>query len=195
VYVVGGGDVDVLTLVVTNAGDGGSTMGPTTAFSDENGNGVYDDEEPTYTNLKDFDDDVDLIIERDVRVSGSLDISARSVTVRSGVTIESSSNDVSIEATDGSLDLSGATIRAGKTNQDRDIALAAEGGSIDIQDATLQAGGDINAEFEDGVLFVNDSPTNDGGTRIEDRNGNPSRLFIDDGQVNGTPETGRVIEG
>jgi len=101
--------------------DDGSTGDPLpaddVAFNDANGNGVYDSGEETYSpeSIKNFNDDsVDLIIERDSVENGNRRIVANSVTVRSGVTVESTNNALTIESRGGNIMAGGAILRAGK---------------------------------------------------------------------------------
>lgn len=172
------------------------------AFDDTNNNGVYDDGVDTAYSAKDIrqldDGSVDLIIKKDVTVN-KIDLSAGSVTVRSGVTISTDAgNGIIMEATSGDMDVSGATLNAGKNNQQVPIELYSTSGDVDARDATLVAGGSMLASpaDPDGVLFVNDNggDRSDGGTYIEDKAGNAATLSLEQGTQDGSAEKGSVID-
>jgi hypothetical protein len=156
------------------------------AFDDANGNGVYDadGDEETYSSneVKGFNDDsVDLVIEKDVVENGNWGITANTVTVRSGVTVESTNNGLTITTNGGDLTAAGATLRAGKG-----LALNTGGsGDIDLENATISGGG-LKASPGDGqIVFID-------GARIEDTEGEEGELKVTSGSISGTPAYGEV---
>ena len=165
--------------------DGDPLPADAVAFDDANGNGVYDSGEQTYSakNIKKFDDEsVDLVIERDSIEKGSRSITANSVTVRSGVTVESTNNDLTIESTGGGIIAAGATLQSGN---ELTLTTSEDNGDIDVQDATL-SGDEIKASAsDDGIVFVD-------GARIEELDGDEGELNVDRGTVSGTPAYGEV---
>jgi hypothetical protein len=169
--------------------DDGSTGDPLpaddVAFNDANGNGVYDSGEETYSaqNIKNFDDEsVDLIIERDSVEDGNRKIVANSVTVRSGVTVESTNNALTIESDGGNIMAAGAILRAGKGLT---LTTDEDNGDIDIQDTTLSGDGIEASASEDGIVSVD-------GARIEDTDGEEGELEVERGAISGTPAYGEV---
>jgi hypothetical protein len=178
----------------TNGDEGDPLPDDAVAFDDANGNGVYDadEDEETYSSqdIKKFDDgSVDLVIERDSIEPGNRAITANTVTVRSGVTVESTDNKLSITANGGDLIAAGATLRA-----DKGLSLATDGsGDIDLENATISGGGKGNsgggglkASPGDGqIVFID-------GARIEDTEGEEGELEVTSGSTSGTPAYGEV---
>jgi hypothetical protein len=193
VYVWSGGSGDQVKIRLENlTQDTGDPLPEgDVAFNDGNNNGVYDAGENTYSesDIKGFDDEsVDLVIGKDVSQSGNWGIKANTVTVKDGVTVESTNNDLEIEATGGDIDISGATIRAG--GRDSDLELESENGNIDARGAIIEGDGDLSASpAENSLLKVNDGS---GGTRIQDTNGGEQTLELQQGTLDGTPEYGTV---
>jgi hypothetical protein len=191
VYVWSGGSGDQVKIRLENLTQGASLPEGEAAFNDQNNNGVYDTGEETYSeqDIKGFDDEsVDLVIGKDISQTGNWGIKANTVTVKDGVTVESPNNDLTIEATDGDIDISGATIRAG--GNDNDLELKSENGDIDARGAIIVGDGDLTASpAENSVLKVNDGS---GGTRIEDTSGGTQTLELEQGSLEGTPEYGSV---
>jgi len=143
------------------------------AFDDTNGNGVYDaDVDTAYEDIKNFDDiSANLIIEKDSVENGNRRITANSVTIRSGITVESTNNDSTIESTGGNIMAAGAILRSG---DELTLTTDEDNGDIDIQDATL-SGDDIEASAgEDGIVFVD-------GARIEEPDGEEGELNVERG--------------
>jgi hypothetical protein len=66
-----------------------------------------------------------------------------------------------------------------------------DGGNIDLRDAILRSDGDIEANLEDGTLFVNENSGN-GGTRVETLDSNSATLTRDGGSQDGTVEFGTI---
>jgi hypothetical protein len=154
------------------------------AFDDTNGNGVYDaDVDTAYEDIKNFDDiSANLIIEKDSVENGNRRITANSVTIRSGITVESTNNDLTIESTGGNIMAAGAILRSG---DELTLTTDEDNGDIDIQDATL-SGDDIEASAgEDGIVFVD-------GARIEEPDGEEGELNVERGTISGTPAYGEV---
>jgi len=157
----------------------------TVAFDDANGNGVYDadEDEETYSSkeIKGFNDgSVDLVIEKDVVENGNWGITANTVTVRSGVTVESTNNDLTITTNGGDLTAAGATLRAGG-----ELSLATNGsGDIDLENATI-SGDELGADPGGQIVFID-------GARIEDTEGDEGDLEVTSGSISGTPAYGEA---
>ncbi|TKX48318.1 hypothetical protein EXE49_16395 [Halorubrum sp. ASP121] len=151
------------------------------AYDDTNGNGVYDaDVDTAYERIKNFDDtSANLIIEKDSVENGNRMIRANSVTIRSGVTVESTNNDLTIESSGGNIIATGAILRSG---DELTLSTDEENGDIDIQDATL-SGDEIEASAsEDGIVLVD-------GARID---GEEGEIEVEEGAISGTPAYGEV---
>ena len=144
---VGGGAGDGNTG--SDGDDGGSDPLPNSAvaFNDEDGDGVYDDGEQTYTKSEttQLDTSIDLVIEKDI-ISDNIDIGTQSVQLKNGARLDTNK--------ELKLDVSGRIdIVSGTLASDDKVTLKSGSSGIDAQDATLEGekemkitadGGDIN---------------------------------------------------
>jgi len=191
-----GNTVSDTVTVTVNTGD--PLPSDAVAFNDTNRNGLFDDGETTYTERQTSelqDESVNLVIEKDV-TNNKIQIKTRTLTVRGGVSITSDSNELKMTTTGGNVDVSGTTLTAGKNNQARAITLISAG-DVDARDTNFASSGPISAEPANAnTLFVNDNGGDraDGGTYVEDLNGNPTDLSLGQGSVDGSPEKGQVID-
>lgn len=139
-----------------NGGSGGSgdpLPSSDTSFDDENGNGVYDSSETSYSEqdiVQGFDQTgVDLVIAEDVTDSSGLDVKADSIAIQDGVTLESTNNDVKLESYNGDIVASGSVSAKNSiefTTSGNDID--ASSGAIDTQNGKVtfstDSGGNLN---------------------------------------------------
>jgi hypothetical protein len=128
--------------------------------------------------------DADVDSENKVTFSASGEINAQ------GATVESK-NEMKLTANGGNVNLSG-----GALTSNNKITLTASA-DIDLTDTELRAKNQIKATpASAGTLFVNDNGGTraDGGTYIEDQNGNEGEVRLQQGSVSGTPEKGSITE-
>ncbi|PSQ20640.1 hypothetical protein BRD04_07795 [Halobacteriales archaeon QS_9_67_17] len=180
---------------------GGATLGPNeVAYDDQNGNGFYDSSETTYKE-NDFtgldNGTVNLVIAKDVSRNGGVSAKTSTITVESGVTVNSSNNQVELISYDGDINIQDANI---------------DGDSVTLKAGTNSGTGDIRAEDArlvtvsgsniqvtpptGNTFFVNSNgpPESDGGTYIVDRSGAPNNATLNQGSLDGTPERGNVTD-
>lgn len=186
-----------------NGGDdssGGSELSnDEVAFDDVNGNGELDENEDAYTET-DFigenfnDDSVNLILSKDIEAGDNkIQIKTQSLTVRPGVLLSTTGNsNIDFETSDF-LNVSGATISSGKAI----TATAAKDGRADIiaTNTTFRFDGNAKVSMQEGgTLFINNNGGSraDGGTYIEDQDGNSETLKLQTGNQDGTPEKGDI---
>lgn len=166
------------------------------AFDDVDGDGDYQDSETTYSEseLESFTGkNVDLVIERNINSGKKFDIDTNSLLVKPGTNISTVGNsniDFDIET---NITISGATIDSGK-----DIAITSgkkTGSDIDARDTVFQFSGKAEAFAKGGTFFVNKNGGDraDGGTYIEDQNGNSAELKLKKGNKQGSAEFGKVV--
>jgi hypothetical protein len=126
--------------------------------------------------------DADVNSENKVTFSASGEINAQ------GATVESK-NEMKLTANGGKVNLSRGTLTSNNK-----ITLTASA-DIDLTDTVLRAKNQIKATpASAGTLFVNDNGGTraDGGTYIEDQNGNEGEVRLQQGSVRGTPERGMI---
>ncbi|TKX68225.1 DUF4097 domain-containing protein [Halorubrum sp. SP9] len=117
--------------------DDGSTGDPlpagAVAFNDQNGDGLYNNNEPTYTESEaaQLDDPVDLVIEKDI-ISNKIDIGTQSVQLKNGARLETT-NELKLDVS-GNIDL-----QAGTIDSENKITLKSSNGGIDAQETTLES--------------------------------------------------------
>jgi hypothetical protein len=132
---------------------------------------------------------------------GNLDVTGSSLTSNNKITLSasgeitgqdatfSSKNEMKITADGGTLNL-----RGGSITSDNKITLTSTA-DIDLRDAELQAKNKIKATpASSGALLVNDNGGTraDGGTYIEEQNGNSGEIALQQGTQDGSPEKGSI---
>jgi hypothetical protein len=126
--------------------------------------------------------DAEMDSENKITLSASSKVNAQSATFES-------KNEIKITANGGDVDISGGALTI-----DNKITIKSSA-DIDARDTELQAKNQIKATpASAGTLLVNDNGGTraDGGTYIEDQNGNASEIRLQQGSVTGTPEKGSV---
>ncbi|MDB2249814.1 hemagglutinin repeat-containing protein, partial [Halorubrum ezzemoulense] len=130
----------------------------------------------------------------DVDLTGATADSNNKITVTASgaftaqdATLESE-NEMKITANGGDVDLSGS-----KTISNNKITLTSSA-DINLRNAEIQAQNIKASPASSGALFVNDNGGNraDGGTYIENKNGQASDISLQQGTVDGTPEKGSI---
>lgn len=168
------------------------------AFNDEDGDGVYDEGETTYTEdelVPSFDKDtVDLVIEKDIVTDTKIDIDSKSLTVRNGTKLSTKDNLIIDFDVGDFIDIEGAVL-----NSSKDIIIDStkgEVGNIRSEDTIFQFNGKAEVYAGDGTFFVNNNGGTraDGGTYIIDTNGNAETLILKSGNLEGEPEKGTIDE-
>ena len=133
----------------SDGGDGstGDTLpNRAVAFNDEDGDGVYDAGEPTYTESEaaQLDTSVDLVIERDISVN-KVQIATQSVQLNDGARLDTQ-NELK-------LDVSGRiNIETGTLLSDNKMTLESSSGGIDAQDATLESKNELKITANGGDI-------------------------------------------
>ena len=133
----------------SDGGDGGTgdtLPNRAVAFNDEDGDGVYDAGEPTYTESEaaQLDTSVDLVIERDISVN-KVQIATQSVQLNDGARLDTQ-NELK-------LDVSGRiNIETGTLLSDNKMTLESSSGGIDAQDATLESKNELKITANGGDI-------------------------------------------
>ncbi|WP_435099247.1 hypothetical protein [Halorubrum sp. N11] len=115
----------------------GSTSDPlpadAVAFNDRNGDGLYNNNEPTYTESEaaQLDDPVDLVIKKDI-ISNKIDIGTKSVQLKDGARLETT-NELKLDVSD-EIDL-----QAGTVDSENKITLKSNSGGINAQETILES--------------------------------------------------------
>ncbi|WP_240150133.1 MULTISPECIES: hemagglutinin repeat-containing protein [Haloarcula] len=124
------------------------------AFNDQDGDGVYDSSEELYTESEaaQLDTSVDLVVENDI-TANKVDISTRSVKLKSGVTL-STNNELKLDVSER-IDLGGGTLDSGNK-----ITLKSSSSGIDAQGATLESKNEMKLTADDGDLNLIDADMN-----------------------------------
>ena len=117
--------------------DDGSTGDPlpagAVAFNDQNGDGLYNNNEPTYTESEaaQLDESIDLVIKKDI-ISNKIDIGTQSVQLKDGARLETT-NELKLDVSD-EIDL-----QAGTVDSENKITLKSNSGGINAQETTLES--------------------------------------------------------
>ncbi|SFC49652.1 hypothetical protein SAMN05444422_10987 [Halobiforma haloterrestris] len=154
-YASSGGTGDRLDVTVRIESGGSGLPEGRVAYHDENGNGAYDDGEPTYSesDLESLDVAGSLIVAKDAFSATGMDVSARTLTVEDGVQLSAESSGIQLTTTSGELRVGGTLNTTAGSGESVTLDAA---GRTTLSDGTVRSGGDISVSSV-GVIVADEA--------------------------------------